>query len=53
MNMDREKQFARIFTSKMHSGCNFPLDERFNGVGRLLIQLFNRVRELERKYEGL
>ena len=51
--MDREKEFAKIFTSKTCRGCNYPLDDRFNGVGRLLTELFNRVSQLERSIAGV
>lgn len=49
----REREFAKIFTSKIHSGGSFVLNDRMNGVGRLLVELFVRVRDLERRLENV
>jgi hypothetical protein len=49
----REKEFAKIFTSKMYAGTTLPLDDRMNSVGRLLTELFTRVHELEDRLENL
>lgn len=51
MNPKREREFAKIFTSKMHKGNLVPIDERMNAVGRLLTELYNRTRELKDKIQ--
>lgn len=49
INKQREKKFAKIFTSSMYQGTNEPLDDRFNAVGQILTELLVRVARLEDK----
>ena len=48
MDNEREKQFAKIFTSKMYHGNKLPMDERLNAIGRLLTDIYNNLRELNK-----
>ncbi len=43
---ERERKFAKIFTSKMYNGYQCPLDDRFNAIGQLLTQLFVLIDQL-------